>query len=213
MNRRLAIMIVGLTGVMGSAPQARAQEGNTVNLSDTTVDVETRVKQAKALAQSTSPQAIDELLTGLNTRSEPVRDAVIASLKAKKGGAVLLARAADVKRPAPSRVAALGGVRVLKPENAGTTLSLLLDDKNEAVREAAAYALCVVGAPAAEAKLIAKIKSEPSAKVRSFIAVALGELRSEAAKAAVAASLKTETDVVVQDALDQAQTRQAQSAP
>lgn len=181
-----------------------------LNLSDSSVPLETRLKAAKALANSTAPSAVDELLSGLDSRSEVVREAVVASLKAKKGDSILLARAADTKRPTASRVSSLAGVRVLKPKAAGPTLALLLDDKNEAVREAAAHALCVVGAKDAEAKLIAKISTEPSAKVRSFVAVALGELKSPAAKAAVDKSLQTEVDVVVKDALDQAQTRQAQ---
>ncbi|MDP2340969.1 MAG: HEAT repeat domain-containing protein [Deltaproteobacteria bacterium] len=180
-----------------------------MNLIDPAVAIDVRVKQAKALGKDKNPKAVDILLAGLDTRSEDLRAAIVGSLKEQKGDVVLLTRAADIKRPAPERVAALSGIRVLKPSDAGPKLALLLDDKQETVREAAAFALCIVGTAAAEARLIAALKAEPSAKVRYYVAVALGELKTPAAKQAVTAQSKTEKDFTVKDALDQAASKQA----
>lgn len=181
-----------------------------MNLTDVSIAIEVRVERAKALATDPSPTAIDELLTGLDSRSEPLREAIIASLKAKKGDVVLLERALDKKRPAASRVASLAGLRVLKPTDAAAKLAPLLDDTDESVREAAAHTLVVVGPAAAEAKLVSALKTEKSAKVRYFIVVALGALKTPTAKSAITARAKTETDFAVKDALDQAATKQAQ---
>lgn len=180
-----------------------------LNLSDPAVAVDVRIKKAKALAHDKRPKAIDVLLTGLDSRSEELRVAIIASLKALKGDAVLLQRAADSKRTPAERVAALGGIRVIKPAKAGAALAALLDDKEETIREAAAYALVVVGPADAEARLVTALKAEPSAKVRYFVIVALGELKTPAAKAAVAARIKFETDFAAKDALDQAVAKQS----
>lgn len=179
-----------------------------MNLNDSAVAIDVRVKQAKALATDKNPKAVDILLTGLDSRSEPLRAAIIASLKAQKGDVVLLQRAADTKRPAADRAAALAGIRVIKPADGGPKLGLLLVDKEEQVREAAAHALCVVGTAAAEANLVAALKAESSAKVRYFLATALGELKTPAAKQAVTTQLKTEADFATKDALEQSQAKQ-----
>jgi HEAT repeat protein len=181
-----------------------------VNLNDSAVAIDVRVQHAKALATDKAPTAVDELLTGLDSRSEPLRDAIVASLRAQKGDIVLLQRAADKKRPSPDRVAALAGVRVLKPKDAGPKLAALLDDTDESIREAVAHTLCLVGTGAAEPKLINALRNEGSAKVRYFLVVALGELKSASAKTAVVNRMKIETDFAVKDALDQAQVKQAQ---
>lgn len=201
----------GATVALGADAPDRSDTVNLTkgeSLNDTSVAIEVRVKRAKALGSDKSPAAIDTLLGGLDSRSEELRAAIIASLHSLKADQVLLQRAADPKRAVPSRVAALAGVRVLKPGEPGAGLAALLIDKDEAIREAAAHTLCVVGTAAAEAALIAALKTDASPKVRYFVAVALGELKTPAAKAAVAARRKTETDVVVQDALDQAETQQ-----
>lgn len=180
----------------------------TVNLSDVNVPLETRVAQAKELAKEKSTKALDGLLTGLDTRDEKLRAAVMAGLQAHKADAALVARAADVKRPAAQRVAALGGLRMLKPNDQGAAIAALLDDKEVGVREAAAHALCVFGTAAAEAKLISALKSEKVPGVRYFIAVALGDLTSPAAKNAVKTAAAAEQDFVVKDALQQSQAKQ-----
>ena len=76
-----------------------------LNLSDPAVAVDVRVKKAKALAHDKRPKAIDVLLTGLDSRSEELRVAIIAPLKALTGDVVLLQRAADSKRTPAERVA------------------------------------------------------------------------------------------------------------
>ncbi len=206
-----ALRGVVLATALGVGAQASAQ-GTSVNLTDATVAIETRVQHAKALGTDPSPTAIDELLTGLDSRSEPLREAIIASLKAKKGDVVLLERALDKKRPVPARVAALAGLRVLKPADSAARIAALLDDADEGVREAAAHTLVVVGPALAEAKLVSALRAETSAKVRYFVVVALGCLKTATAKAAIAARAKIETDFAVKDALDQAATKQAQPA-
>lgn len=181
-----------------------------MNLTDVSVAIEQRVCRAQALATDPSPTAVDELLTGLDSRSEPLREAVIASLKAKKGDVVLIERALDKKRPAASRVASLAGLRVLKPADVAPKLVPLLDDVDESVRESVAHTFVVLGPAAAEAKLVLSLKTEKSAKVRYFVVVALGALKTPAAKSAVATRAKTETDFAVKDAIDQALVKQAQ---
>jgi HEAT repeat protein len=200
------LLVLGCAISMASTAHSRSSD---VNLIDPAVAIDVRVKQAKALGKDKNPKAVDILLAGLDTRSEELRAAIVASLKEQKGDVVLLTRAADLKRAAPERVAALNGIRVLKPADAGPKLALLLDDKQETVREAAAWALCMTGTAAAEAKLIAVLKTETSAKVRYYVVVALGELKTAGAKAAVAAQMKTEKDFTVKDALDQAAAKQA----
>ncbi len=185
---------------------------STVNLSDVNVPMETRLAQAKELSKEKSTRAVDALLTGLDTRDEKLRAAVIAGLKAQKAEPTLVARAADTKRAAAQRVAALGGLRMLKPDEQGVAVAALLDDKEAAVREAAAHALCVFGTAAAEAKLISAMKSEKVAGIRYFIAVALGDLTSPAAKSAVTTALASEQDFAAKDALQQSQQKQERAA-
>ncbi len=207
----VCVVVVIAATVASLACSADAAVGsNAVNLNDSTVAIEVRVQQAKALATDKTPGAVDALLTGLDSRSEPLRDAIIASLSAQKGEIVLMQRAADKKRPMPDRVAALAGVRLLKPRDAGPKLAVLLDDPDETIREAAAHTLCVVGTGAAEPKLINALRVEGSARVRYFLVVAVGELKSASAKTAVVNRMKIETDFAVKDALDQAQVKQAQ---
>ncbi len=194
---------------IASGAHAGSPRSIEVKLNDTGVALDVRVKQAKQLGRDNNPKAIDLLLQGLDSRDEVLRAAIIASLKAQNGDLVLLLRAADAKRPSAERVAALGGIRALKPPKAGLKLAALLDDKDAGVREAAAHALCVVGTAEAEARLVQGLNTEASSQVRYFIAVALGELKTPAAKQAVAAQLKSETDFVVKDALEQATTKQA----
>jgi HEAT repeat protein len=195
--------------VCGTSDGVRAASEELVNLSDPAVPLATRIARAKALGTDKGPTALDVLLTGLDSRSEELRDAVRASLLAQKGDLVLLARAADPKKKSPERVAALAGLRLLRPAKVGARLGALLVDKDESVREAAAHALCVVGAAEAETALVTALTAEPSAKVRYFVAVALGSLKTTAAKQAIAARAKVEADFTVQDALTQAASLQA----
>jgi HEAT repeat protein len=180
-----------------------------VKLTDPAVAIEERVKHAKALGKDKSPKAIDALLEGLDIRHDALHAAIVESLKQQKGDVVLVQRASDIKRAPAERVAALAGLRVLKPATAGPPVAALLTDKDESVREAAAHALCVFGTAAAEAKLVEALGKESSAKVRYFVVVALGELKTPAAKNAVAARAKVEKDFAVVDALAQAQAKQS----
>jgi len=193
---------------MGACAATAAPEGDHVNLNDPALALDVRVAKAKALATDKDPKAIDTLLSGLDTRSEDLRATVLASLQAQKADAVLLGRAADVKKKAAERVAALTGLRLMKPEKAGAKVALLLVDKDESVREAAAWALCVFGTAEAERPLADALAKEPSPKVRYFLAVALGDLKTPTAQSAIAARAKVEKDFAVKDALDQAAAKQ-----
>lgn len=181
-----------------------------MDLADAAEPVEIRVKQAKALAKDPSPQALDALLSGLESKDEDIHDAIKAALEARQAGPELLARAADGSMPTSKRVAALAGLRVLKPD-AGGAVGKLLADPDVLVRSAAALALCVFGAEQAEAALVSALPAEASSKVRYFLATALGGLKSEAAKRAITKQLASDADPVVQDALQQAQRRQARA--
>lgn len=193
---------------------AVAAAGSPVNLTaltDPAVPIETRVKLARDLGASKDPKAVDVLLAGLDIRHDELHAAIVASLKQQKGDVLLVTRAADAKRPGAERVAALAGVRVLKPADAAPKIAALLDPavvKEEAVRAAAAHTLCVFGAAAAEAQLV-KALGDGAKDVRYYAATALGGLKTASAKQAVNARAKTETDFVVQDALAEAQRRQA----
>lgn len=195
-----------------SEPGAAMVKTAAVNLTDNSVPEKERVRQAAALATDPRPQALDELSAGLQVMSEGLRDAVVAALKKRNAGGPLLDRAVDVKAPVDARVNALAGVRSLKPKDAAARIAPLLADPNanaEPVREAAAFALCVIDTAAAEATLVQTIKSEPSAKVRYYLALALGEVKTPAAKAAVQAQLKVEKDLTVLDSLERAQRKQS----
>jgi HEAT repeat protein len=179
-----------------------------VKLNDPNVPIEQRVKEAKALGRDKSPAAIDTLLAGLDVRDEELHAAIAESLKALKADELLLQRAADTKRAMPDRVNAFAGLRALKPADKGAKVAAFLDAKEEPIREAAAFALCVFGTAAAEDKLIRAL-SDASPKVRYFVATALGELKTPAAKNAVEARLKLEKDFAVIDALEQSKRRAA----
>ncbi len=197
------------TGVTSDSKSGSSKTGG-VRLNDPDVDVDVRVKEAKALGASKSPAAIDVLLEGLDIRHDALHAAIVASLKQQKADVVLVQRVVDEKRPAAERVAAFAGLRVLKPKDAPAKIAPLLlvagGGKDEAVRIEAAHTLATYGAAAGEAQLITAL-SDVSSKVRYFAAVALGELKTKAAKDAVVARAKVETDMVVQDGLDQAQQR------
>lgn len=182
------------------------------SLTDNTVPEQERIRRAAALASDARPQALDELAAGLTVMSEQLHDAIVAALKKRNAGGPLLDRAVDVKVPVDARINALAGVRALKPKDAAVRLAPLLNDTKanaEPVREAIAFALCVVDSTAAEAALVQTVKSEPSAKVRYYLALALGELKSPAAKAVVQAQLKVEKDLTVLDSLERAQRKQS----
>jgi HEAT repeat protein len=159
------------------------------------------------MVKDPSREALDTLLSGLDSKDERLRAAIREALVAKQAEAELLQRAVDVTLPVPRRVSALAGLRVIKP-NAGAAVAELLSDREEAVRQTPALALCVFGAEQAEAALIRSLAAEASARVRYFVAVALGGVRSASASAAVTERLATERDVVVRDALGQAQRKQ-----
>lgn len=183
-----------------------------MKLTDPAIPIAERVKHAKALGNDKSTKALDTLLAGLDIRNDELHAAIVESLKQHKGDVVLVQRAADAKLPAAQRALAFAGLRVLKPAAAAPQLATLLDaakEKDAAVRADAAHTLCVFGAAAAEAKLVEAVAKDPSKDVRYYAAVALGELKTKAAKDAVAARLKVEPDFAVQDALEQAQTKQA----
>lgn len=178
------------------------------SLTDNAVPEKERIQRAAALATDARPQALDELVAGLQVNSEGLREAIVAALNKRNAGAPLLDRAVDVKAQQSARINALAGVRALKPKDAAARLAPLLNDAKanaDPVREAIAFALCTVDASAAEAALVQSIKAEPSAKVRYYVAIALGELKSPAARSAVSAQLKLEKDVTVLDSLERAQ--------
>lgn len=216
-RRGLTALLVLLlhAGLAYAAPGGTPARRSQVKLSDPSVAIEARVKQAKALGSDKSPTAIDVLLEGLDVRHDELHAAILASLKQQKADAVLVQRAGDAKRASAERVAALAGLRALKPATAVPALVALLDvktNKDEAVRAEAAQALCVFGTAQAEPALVQAL-ADPSTKVRYFAAVALGELQSKAAKDAVAGRLALEVDPVVKDALEQAQSRQSRPSP
>ncbi|MCC7075246.1 MAG: hypothetical protein IT383_28295 [Deltaproteobacteria bacterium] len=178
------------------------------SLTDNAVPEKERIRRAAELAADPRPQALDELLAGLQVMGEELREAIVAALKKKNAGGPTLDRAVDVKAKPDARINALAGVRALKPKDAAARLAPLLNDtkaNGEPVREAIAFALCTVDPTAAEAALVQSIKAEPSAKVRYYVAIALGELKSSAAKGAVSAQLKLEKDLAVLDSLERAQ--------
>ncbi len=183
-----------------------------MDLSDTSEPLEMRVKQAKALAKDPSPRAIDVLLSGLDSKDETLRAAIRESLLARQAEPELLQRAADPARSASQRVAAFTGIRLLKPDAAPLVAALLLDGE-EAIRAAAAHALCVLKSEGVEQTLIERLAAEPSAKVRYFLAVALGNAKTPKAKNAIAGHLTNEKDAVVLDALEQAHRKQSRPAP
>lgn len=194
---------------VGAAPDAgRIAVGS---LTDGALDPEARVKRAQSLGTDNTVAGLDELAAGLHIADERLSEAIHAALKKRNAGGPLLDRALDARAPQAARINALAGVRAVKPKEAGARLAPLLIDvakTPEPVREAAAHALCVVEAGAAEAALVQSLKAEPSAKVRYFVALALGELKSAAAKAAVTAQLKVEKDFTVLDSLERAQRKQ-----
>lgn len=182
------------------------------SLTDNAVPEKERIRRAAELATDARPQALDELLAGLQVMGEELREAIVAALKKKNAGGPILDRAVDVKAKPEARINALAGVRAVKPKDAAARLAPLLNDAKanpEPVREAIAFALCTVDATAAEAALVQSLKSEPSAKVRYYVAIALGELKSTAAKSAVSAQLKVEKDLTVLDSLERAQRKQS----
>lgn len=179
-----------------------------MNLSDPAVPLEVRLKHASGLVKDQTPASIDQLLSGLDSRDETMREAVRSALQEKNVELELFRRAADAARSAEQRVAALAGLRLLKPKS-GVALAPLLVDRDERVRAAVALALCVFGTADAEDALLHALAADGSKKVRYFVAVALGELNSRAAKDAVSARLVTETDLVVRDGLQASQRKHA----
>lgn len=204
----------------GGALAANADDGATAdpgrstvaNLTDAGLSPEARLKRAQALGSDNTVAGLDELAAGLHISDEKLSEAIHAALKKRNAAGPLIERSLDARAPVDARVNALAGVRALKPKDAAAKVATLLADvakPPEPVREAAAFALCVVDAAAAEAALVQSLKGEPSAKVRYFVALALGELKSPAAKAAVSAQLKVEKDFTVLDSLERSQRKQA----
>lgn len=181
-------------------------------LTDAGLSPEARLKRAQALGNDKTGAGLDELAAGLHISDEKLNEAIRASLNKRNAATPLLDRALDAKAPVDARVNALAGVRALKPKDAAARVAPLLTDikaTSEPVREAVAFALCVVDAAAAEGALMQSLKTEPSPKVRYYLALALGELKTAAAKSAVAAQLKVEKDLVVLDSLERAARKQS----
>jgi HEAT repeat protein len=171
-------------------------------LNDAGVGLEFRVTEAKRLGGGLlNRKTVGALLEGLEVKSEVLRDAIRASLEKLKAAPELVAMALDAKLPTAERVAALGGLRSLKPTVLAGELAPLLTDKDAKVRAAVAQLYCVFGAASAEAPLVAALgDGEPT--VRYFAVLACAALPG--AKGAVKALAAKEQDAVVKDALAQA---------
>ena len=178
------------------------------NLNDPGFDVAVRVAAAKRLGTDRSDDGLDALLQGLQTRQEDVHAAVVAALRTRRAGVVLIARALDDKRAVDDRITALGGLRALKPA-AALQLAPLLKDPVAAIRAASAHTIGTLDVGTVEAALATALNDDDD-DVRYFAARALGEVTSDGARMAINTRLRVETDPIVRDALDAARRRQAQ---
>lgn len=173
-----------------------------MKLNDSQVGLEFRVAEAKRLGGGLlNRKTVVALLEGLEVKSEVLRDAVRAALEKLKAAPELVKMALESGAPVPERLAALGGLRTMKPVDVAGSLVPLLSDREAKVRASVAQLYCVFGAAEAEAALV-KALNDADASVRYFAVLACGALPG--AKAAVSSLAASEKDAVVKDALAQA---------
>jgi HEAT repeat protein len=198
----LAALLLASAALAGGRSKAQAVP---VQLNDGKVGLEFRVAEAKRLGSGKPDGAtIATLLAGLDVKSEVLRDAILASLQKLHAGPALVKQATERSGSVEQRLAALRGLRTLKPVEAAVELAQALSDPDAKVRAAAGQLFCVFGAEQAQPQLIAAL-ADPVSDVRYFAVVALGGIKSPKAAEALAGLAKTEKDPVVQDALAQAQ--------
>jgi HEAT repeat protein len=135
---------------------------------------------------------IEKLQRKLNsTEVEDRRDALLqlAALRRAEASRVALPALAD---PMPIvRATAAATVVYLPPEQAAAALMPLLADKDEFVRQQAAYALGITRSRTAVAPLVERLKLDKMDSVRAAAAVALGHIGDEAAVISLAETLAT----------------------
>lgn len=197
----LALVLAPGTGWAG------AGKGNPMaTLNDPAAPRTERIKAAKALADSRSPEAIDTLVRQLATRDEGVVAAIKNALRALDAVPVLERRLADSTVSEEHKVLACTGLRALKEKSSIPPLVSALKDPSARVRKEAALALGVIAPAEAETALLTAL-SDADEDVRYFAADALGDVRTAAVKQAIEARLASEASPVVRSALLSAKTK------
>jgi len=190
-----ALMIAPGTGAAGASkgdPIATLNDGGATRAD--------RIKAAKALAHSKSPQAIDALIKQLSIMDEGIVAELKTSLRALKAVPVLEQRLADSGSSEEQKVLACIGLRVLKERSSIPPLISALKDQSPRVRKEAALALGVIAPAEAEAELLTAL-SDSDEDVRYFAADALGDVPTAAVRQAIEKRLAAETNPVVRSAL------------
>jgi HEAT repeat protein len=168
----LILVLLFLSAMVGSAAPTWSQD----NRSLTPLQMEI----AKQRERLTSPEV------------EERRDAVmrLGALRRPEASRAALPALND---PLPIvRATAAGAVLWLPGEESAPALILLLNDKNEFVRQEAAYALGRTGARAAVTPLIERLSTDKKNGVRGAAAIALGQLGDESAVVPLASVLAPE---------------------